>query len=242
MAVKRSLSATRMLSVIETVARAQPIGVSAIARQLDADKSAVQRDLMTLADAGWISMTPGGAGQWELTPHILSLARPPHSSHSLRHHARPVLEQLRDKVDETVYLTVPNGNRFIVLEALESSHMLRVVPPVGMVVPVHGSATARAILPYLPEAEQARLLSEAPSATMRAEFEQTRQRGYSISDGDIAPGSTTVASAIIGAGGAPLGAVVITGPADRITPDHRAKIGALAWEAAEALSQSVRSV
>ena len=55
MAVKRNLSAGRMLAVFETIARAQPVGVSALARELGADKSAVQRDLMTLADAGWIA-------------------------------------------------------------------------------------------------------------------------------------------------------------------------------------------
>ena len=65
MAVKRSLSASRMLSVFELVARLQPIGVSALARELAADKSAVQRDIMTLADAGWIQAVPGARGQWE---------------------------------------------------------------------------------------------------------------------------------------------------------------------------------
>ena len=67
MAVKRSHSAARMLAVFEAVARTQPIGVSALARDLGADKSAVQRDLMTLADAGWIATSPVGNGQWELT-------------------------------------------------------------------------------------------------------------------------------------------------------------------------------
>ena len=121
-----------MLTVFERTAALQPIGVSALARELGADKSAVQRDLMTLADAGWIRPAPGG--QWELTPHILTLARPPHSSDNLRQRARLALERLRSETGETAYLTVPDGDQFVVLDALESEHLLRMVQPVGMVV------------------------------------------------------------------------------------------------------------
>jgi DNA-binding IclR family transcriptional regulator len=128
MAVKRSSSAARVLSVFEHIAAEQPIGVSAIARALDADKSAVQRDLMTLADAGWIRVAAGLPAQWELTPHVLTFARPPHSTDSLRQRARPALERLRGETGETAYLTVPDGDRFVVLDALESQQMLRMVP------------------------------------------------------------------------------------------------------------------
>src|ERR1700712_2860366 len=110
-------------------------------------------------------------GQWDLTPHVLTLARPPHSMDSLRQRARPSLERLRGETGETAYLTVPDGDRFVVLDALESLHMLRMVPPVGMVVRVEGSATARAILPHLSGEEQARLLGAPVSEAMRAEFQ-----------------------------------------------------------------------
>ncbi len=133
MAVKRSSSASRVLKVFEHCAAHQPIGVSALARDLGADKSAVQRDLMTLADAGWIRVAVGMPGQWELTPHVLTLARPPHSTDSLRQRARPALERLRSETGETAYLTVPDGDQFVVLDALESEHLLRMVQPVGMV-------------------------------------------------------------------------------------------------------------
>lgn len=221
MAVKRSHSAARMLMVFEAVARAQPIGVSALARELGADKSAVQRDLMTLADAGWIAPAPIGSGQWELTPHVLTLARPPHSSHALRQRARPVMERLREQSGETVYLTVPHGGRFVVLDALESPHMLRMVPPVGMLVPNQGSATAQIFRAHLPDGADPALLA----------------RGYAVNDGDVVPGSVTLAAALLDTAGLPVGAVVVTGPSDRITPDRRDVIGRQVREAAALLSQ-----
>lgn len=225
MAVKRSRSASRMLSVFEAITAAQPIGVSALARTIDADKSAVQRDLMTLADAGWIRAAPGVAGQWELTPHILTLARAPHSADSLRQRARPVLEWLRAETGETVYLTVPDGDHFVVIDALESFHMLRMVPPVGIVVPVEGSATARAVLPHLPRQDQARLLGAEPDNALEQEFAATRTRGYAVNDGDIVQGAFALASAILDPAGRPVGALVLTGPVERLAPDRQQEIG-----------------
>ncbi len=236
MAVKRSQSAGRMLKVFEAVAGAQPAGVSALARSLDADKSAVQRDLMTLADAGWIRPATGAPGQWELTPHVLTLARPPYSADSLRLRARPSLERLRKETGETAYLTIPDGDRFVVLDALESGHVLRMVPSVGMVVPVEGSATARAMLPWLPDADQARLLGGPPPAAMEEEFGATRTRGYAVNDGDIAPGAVAMASAIFAKDGLPIGTLVITGPAERLPPDRRPALGAALCREARLLS------
>lgn len=239
MAVKRSSSAARMLTVFEHIAAAQPIGVSAVARALGADKSAIQRDLMTLADAGWIRNAAGAPGQWELTLHVLTLARPPHSTDSLRQRARPALERLRGETGETAYLTVPDGDQFVVLDAIESAHMLRMVPPVGMIVPVNGSATARAVLPWLGEAEQVRLLGAAVTDALRAEFAATRARGYAVNDGDIEPSAVALASAIVARGGTPAGALVLTGPADRLAPARRAGMGEQLRREAETLSQAI---
>jgi DNA-binding IclR family transcriptional regulator len=239
MAVKRSLSAGRMLGVFERIARDQPIGVSALARQLGADKSAVQRDLMTLCDAGWIRPEPGnplGTTRWELTPHILTIARAPSSSDHLRRSARPLLERLRAETGETVYLTMPDGDHFVVIDALESFHLLRMVPPIGIVVPLEGSATARAVLPHLPESEQARLLGGPPGAALREDFARARARGYAVNAGDIVAGAIAVAAPILDRAGVPLGTLVVTGPSERLTEERRPVIGASLREAARRLS------
>jgi IclR family acetate operon transcriptional repressor len=225
-----------MLRVFEAIAEAQPIGVSALARMLGADKSAVQRDLMTLSDAEWIRPVAGSGGRWELTPRVLTLAHTPHSSNGLRQRARPALEQLRAETGETSYLTVPDGDHFVVIDALESPHLLRMVPPVGLIVPVEGSATARAVLPHLSAAEQARLLGGPPSAQLLAEFAGTRARGYAVNDGDIVPEAIAMASAILGPAGGALGALVLTGPAERLPPVRRAAIGPMLQQTAQRLS------
>jgi DNA-binding IclR family transcriptional regulator len=240
MAVKRSQSAGRVLAVFEAVSRAQPIGVSALARLLGADKSAIQRDLMTLADAGWIQPAANEARAWELSPLILSLARAPHSNESLRQQVRPALERLRDRIGETVYLTVPHQGQFVVIEALESANVLRVVQRVGIIVPVEGSASARAWLAALPARDRTAFLGHEPDAAFAAEIAAAGAAGFAVNDGRIVPGTVTFAAALLDAAARPVGTIVVTGPAERLAPSRWAEVTAqlcaTAREAARTLS------
>lgn len=237
MSVKRSRSASRVLAVLEAVARHQPIGVSGLARLLAADKSAVQRAVMTLADEGWIRPAPGTPTRWELTAHILAVAHMGHSSNDLRQRARATLAALRDESGETVLLTVPDVGRFVVIDALESPQLLRTVPHLGLPVPVRGSATSRAILPYMPPEQQIEVLGGPPDAALREEFVMTHKHGYSVSAGDVIEGSTNIAAPIFEVDGRPAGAIVISAPSERIPAEHHERLGAMVLRAARSLSR-----
>jgi IclR family acetate operon transcriptional repressor len=236
LAVKRSQSASRVLATLDAIAAHQPIGVSALARQLGADKSAVQRAVMTLADAGWVRTAPEPPTRWELTGHLFTIARLPSSVANLRRRARGLLEALRDETGETAFLVSPDVRRFVVIEVAQSPHLLRSSPYVGMLVPVRESATGRVLLPYFSRERQCEMLGQEPDEADIAEFAETRRRGYGLSIGDVVAGSTTVAAPIMGAGGEPIAALVVSGPCERIPPDRHATMGALLVRGAERLS------
>jgi DNA-binding IclR family transcriptional regulator len=238
MAVKPSQSAVRVLTVLECIARHQPIGVSGLARTLDTDKSAVQRAIVTLADTGWIRAASGAPAKWVLTAHILAVAHMGHERDDLRQRARPALEALRDASGETVLLVVPDIGRFVVVEALESRNLLRTAPHIGLEVPVRGSATSRALLPYMTRAQQIELLGEPPDARLLAEFTATLRRGYSVSAGDVVAGSTNIAAPILELDGRPAAAIVISGPSERLTSTQQRRLGAMALQAARELSRA----
>ena len=236
MTVKRSQSGSRVLTVLETIARHQPVGVSTLARELAADKSAVQRALMTLADCGWIHVAAGAPTRWELTARILAIAHLGHSGNDLRQRARGTLEALRDESGETVLLTVQDMLGFVVIEAIESRHTLRTAPHIGMAVPARGSATARAMLPFMTEERQAQLLGGLPDEAMLKLFAVTRTRGYSVSEGEVTAGATTIAAPILDADGRPSAAIAVSAPSGRLSPASHGRIGAMVCRAAHSLS------
>lgn len=236
MSVKKSQSGSRMLSVFEAVAAGQPIGASALARELGEDKSAVQRSLVTLAEAGWIAPTGDKPLRWEVTARMFTLAHLPSSSEELRARARPALDELRDASGETAFLVVPDASRFIVVEVAESRRVLRMAPRIGEVVTPDRTATGRAIMAHLDAAARAALLGREPSPQEEAEFAATARDGYAVSRGEVVPGATNLAAPLFDARGAPIAAIAIAGPTDRLDEQRIREVGAMLAQAVARLS------
>ena len=232
-----------MLAVLEAIARHQPVGVSALARILDADKSAVQRAIMTLADDRWIRVAAGSTTGWELTHHILSIAYMGHGGDDLLQQARTAIENLRYATGESSFFAVPDVRHFIIVESCDSRQMLRTTLNIGLVVPGDTSATGRSVLPFFPYQRQIEILAgEAPSPSLLDHFRQSRRRGYSVSDevvidGVRVEGATTIAAPVFDADRRPLGAVGITGPSERLAGVRQTEIGPHVADAARALSR-----
>ena len=240
MGVKPSQSASRVLATLAMVAEHQPVGISELAGLLGADKSAVQRALVTLADDGWIRAAPGKQRRWEVTGRIHAVSQIAHlagGSQDLRDRARPALQALREETGETVILNVPEGDRFVISDVLESRQYLRIVPAVGMIVQTLGSATGRALLPYMSEQRQLEFLGGPPDAALLKEFAATVARGYSTSCDELAAGSTNLAAPIFEADGRPVGVVLVSVPSDRVTPDDYPRIGAAVAATARKISR-----
>jgi IclR family acetate operon transcriptional repressor len=237
MGVKPSQSGARILAALEKIAENQPIGVSELARLLDANLAAAQRAIATLAEEGWIRMAIGKPTRWELTAHIHIVAQHAHGTNDLRRRARGPLEELWKVTNESVLLNVPDGGQFIVIDVFESPLHLRSSVPVGYVIPSRASATAWAILPYMTTAQQLQYMGEAPDATLLKQFDETVERGYAVSRGDVFTGSNNIAAPVFEMDGRPIGAVLISVPNDRAGPKEVEKLGRLVKETARRLSR-----
>ena len=236
MAVKASQSATRVLAALEAVAAHQPVGISALAKLLQDDRSAVQRAVATLADAGWIRVAPRSAGRWELSAHMFTLAHLPGSTNELRRRARAVLESLRSQTGETVFLAIPDFSRFVIIETIESEHLLRMTSRVGQLIAPLRSATGRAFLAQVDTARRDAMLGGAPDAREAAELALTKSRGYAVSAGEVTSGATNLAAAIFSHENEPVAVLAVSGPSERMAPERYAEAGAILVKAAASLS------
>ena len=241
MPVKQSQSGLRMLSALEAIARNQPVGVTDLARLIGDNVAATQRAIATLAGDDWIRQAPGKPTRWELTARIHMIAQSASGSHGLRQRARSALERLWAATNESILLIVPEDGRFVVIDVLESPQYVRTAAPIGLVVPVSwGSASARAILPWMTPDEQARYLGERPSDDMQGEFAASLRRGYAVSEGTVLQGSTNIAAAILELDGHPAGAVLLSAPTGRMGKVEVARLGAMVRATAVSLSRYPR--
>ncbi|MDY6999991.1 MAG: IclR family transcriptional regulator [Actinomycetota bacterium] len=236
MAVKGSSTAARVLVVFEAVAAHQPVGVAALSRMLDMDKSAVQRALVTLADQGWIQAREDQMTRWETTVRILNIAHSSRAKSDLRQSIQPVLEQLAGQTGETAIFSEPDGAQLVVSLVAESNQPLRMVPRIGTIVPARDSATGRILLPFLSAKRRAEFLGEPPDAAFLALLDDCRARGYAVSSDVTAP-TTTIAAPVFEADGRPIGAVAISGPTERMPPETHPRLAELVCRAAGQLSR-----
>lgn len=148
MAVKSVRAVANTTAVIEALSASPGSGVSALARDVGIDKMAVQRILVTLREVGWIRQSNGQSGRWELSPRLVAIGRC--VAGDLRALARQHLEALQEHTGETVLLWAIDGNRAVVVDAIDSDEVLRMTVPIGTQAPVDGG-----IAPYLaPDADR----------------------------------------------------------------------------------------
>lgn len=231
--VKEIQSVKNACRLLEELARQQPAGVSDLARGTGIDKSAVHRLAVTLGTAGWLRRTADG--RWYLDPGLLAVLRAS-SAASFAETARPLMEAARDATGETAMLVVPEGDRLMIADAVESTHTLRVAVPVGSEMPAKSSSALRAIAALLP-AEQLPAWRRVDPGLTDGVLRVTRNRGWGANDNEVADGTRAVGAALCGADGVPVGALVVVGPSTRIGRDLMPRYGELVARIAAEWSQ-----
>lgn len=236
MAVNPLAGVRRAVDVLEAVARHQPVGVAALARHLGDDKSALQRVLVTLDDCGWIQRAPGTPTRWELAARPYVVFGAARNGAGLLGRARPVLESLRDATGETAFLAVPEGDHLVAVDVVESRDLVRTVLDVGFVLPLRDSASGVALLAGRSADETTEMLGGAVDAATRGEIERTRERGWSLNDGVIARGVTSIGAPVCDETGRAVAVVVVCAPTSRLPPDRFDDVATTVVAAAAALA------
>ncbi|EPH44995.1 IclR family transcriptional regulator [Streptomyces aurantiacus] len=237
------------LRVLEELAARQPIGVAELARAMELPKSTVQRALGTLHTAGWIRPTGATPTRWTLTTKALLIGRQATGELGLRDVAVPVMEELRREVDETVHLAVPEGERVVLVERLETTQPVRIVLPLGQNLSGHASANGKAILAArTPDAVERYLTQELTrftattiddAAALRAELDAVRARGYALNQGEWREDVSAVAAPVLGPDGSPVASVSINMPTSRCDRDRLDALGEHVRAAAREISAAL---
>jgi DNA-binding IclR family transcriptional regulator len=154
----------------------------------------------------------------------------------IRRHARPVLERLAGSLDETVHLAVLEGSNVRYLDAIESSRALRVASRTGAVLAASCTASGKALLAELPDAEVSALFADEaalPRLTPRsittrsallAELRKVREAGCAVNQEESEEGVASVAIAVRGRPHVPVAALVVSAPLSRMTEQTTMKI------------------
>jgi len=194
-----------------------------ISARLGIPKSTAHNILNTLLSAGYIEKVDGDA--YALGMAIIALTQGVRVNVELRDRAAPLVRELADLCRESVYLTVRDGDAVLYIYAVESSRRLLARTAVGDRAPLHCTAVGKSILAALPPEEVEQIIARAglPAFTphtltdpdaLRADLEQTRQRGYAIDNQEHEVRTFCLGAAVLDGQGRVIGACSISS-ADR---------------------------
>ena len=220
------------MALLRSFETAPELGITELAARHQLSPSTAHRIARALVDAGFLEQDERteryrlGVGLAELG--LLTLRRIGVD------HARPLLEELSAATGESVNLGVRRGDSVLVLVRVVSDQPLRFEQPEGSSVPIHTSAMGKALLAFSadPEAEVEGLAglqrltahTITSKASLRADLQRVRDRGYSLNDEERNIGVRAVGAPVLSPDGVADAAIVVQGPTVRLTDRRIAEI------------------
>jgi IclR family acetate operon transcriptional repressor len=222
------------------------LSLAEICRRVGLPKTTTFRYLHTLQASGLVTHDPEtelyrlGSRLWELGQSVGEQLQ-------LRKAARPFMEQLRDRFNETVNLAVLDGSEIVYVEMLESKMSLRMQASPGGRDAVYSTSLGKAILAHLPEAEwrdhlPARLARRTARtitafSALREQLYEIRARGYAHDRGESEEGARCVGAAIFDQREQVVAAISVSAPAVRLDDRKEREVATALIAAARAISR-----
>ena len=202
------------------------IGISDLAKRLGVAKSTVHRLAVTLVGDGMLEQNPD-SGKYRLGIALFRLGSLVRRRMTLSNEARPLLRELREKVNETVHLAVLDGSDIMYVYNLESTQAIRMRSDVGVRKPAYCTAEGQAILAFQPPEVIDRVVQDGlPARTpqtitdptkLKKVLEGVRQRGCAIEDEESEIGMRCIAAPLRNDLGEVIAAIGLAGPVSRLS-------------------------
>jgi DNA-binding IclR family transcriptional regulator len=172
----------------------KPKGVSELARMLDLPKSTVHGLCHTLVDLGLMMRV--GPSQFAVGPHVLSWANAFEGQSDLTQEFMRIAEATDLISEQAINLSILTGREVMYVACRRGTDPLGVSFRPGVRLPAPFTATGKAMMSTMrPEEVEAIFGDEWPEPwtkqsvpdlkTLMRELEETRERGYSIDDGQL---------------------------------------------------------
>jgi DNA-binding IclR family transcriptional regulator len=223
--------------------RGRGVPLAVLAAELGVHKSSALRLVHTLVSAGYAVPAHSGSG-YQLGPALRRDVPASLGSARLKRAARPFLEELVDRTGECAHVAVADGGRALVLDDVETTQPLRVVPVSGRHVALHCTSAGKALLAY----GMAEVPDTLPRRTPRTitdplaledHLEAVREAGYAYDDEENDTHTRCISAPVFGPGGAPVGCIGIDAPSVRLTADRVPEAAAHVVDVARRLSAAL---
>ena len=231
----------KAMDVLDQVAAfGRPVRFGALLSASPFPKATLYRFLQTLTNQRLLEYDAEHQ-TYSLGVRLVRLAHAAWTQSSLAPIARPHLDQLSAKIGLTVHLAQLDNGQVLYVDKRNAVHPVEMFSQAGKVGPAYCTGVGKAMLAFLPELEQRRVLTQqsyhrftpqtlAEPATLKAELANIVERGHAYDREEHEPGIICVAVPILTGHDKVLGGLSITGSTqttnyqklDALVPDLKA--------------------
>ncbi len=245
-------SVERVFNILEIMAgEGAPITVTELAEKVHLKISTVHRLLSTLLHRGYVEQEEDN--KYRLGLKLMEIGNSVLYYSDIRTVARPFLEELVDRCNETVNLAILDDTDVVYIDQVESKNLIivKMLAQVGNRGPVHCTSSGKALVAFLPEEKVEETIARLDLAkytnetitdleNLRKELKRVRADGYAVDWGEREEHVRCIAAPIFNHEGRAIASISISGPSTRITTYYmKNELVDLIQETAERLSHKM---
>jgi IclR family pca regulon transcriptional regulator len=205
-----SQSLERGLAILGCFTPERPVwGIADLADELGMSRSTTHRYVLTLTMLGYL--VQGASRKYRLALRVTALGMSAMSSTSLKEHARPCIEELRERTGFTVAAGVLDGPEVLLVDRLRGSrrgqHQIDLDQKPGSRLPAHCTAIGKLLLAHLPNHQQREHIAEmkltrytpntiTAKTALRVELQSIREQSLAAAEQEFAPGLYSIAAPV----------------------------------------------
>lgn len=224
----------RTVDILDAFSLSQPeLTLSELVEATKLPKTTVFRIISNLVGRN-ICEQNSETGKYSLGLALLAYANIRQRQVGVRKVALPVMREIRDKVRETVVLSIRTGDFRIHIDFVDGLYPLRRMVDLGVQVPLYVGAAGKAILSSMSDEAIEAYLQNTPLKRFQVgtitdpkilwrEIHTIRERGYAESEGELIAGGKSIAAPILNSVGEAVGVIDVLTPLERWSPQHGAE-------------------
>jgi len=220
-------SVETLFDIIEFIYQEDGATISEAASGLEYAKSTIHRHLSTLERRGYVVNEDG----YYVGLRFLEFGEDARKRRRAYQLAKEKVEELAGETDERAQFLVEEHGEAVYLHRAVGDHAVRTDPGIGKRIPLHATASGKAILAAMPPETASRIVEQTSFEAVTDKtiinpdvlydkLERIRERGYAFNRQENLVGLHAVGVPINGPDGGVIGGLSVSGPSHRFTAER----------------------
>lgn len=241
----------RAFGVLDEIAKAEAMSLTEIAQLVNLPRSTTHRLLSTMQALRYVEFDRN-TNRWRIGIQALAVGGAFAQARDFGQLGRSIMRSLFDQVHHCVNIAVPENFSVCYVGQVGTTGFRQASAKPGAVLPLHTTASGKALMAHWPQSEFDRYLAGTSlarrtsrtlvdPAALRDELQLVRRRGYATDDEEHEDGLRCVAAVVQDQYGVPKASLSVSDRISELTRSRLDALGPTLVAAARQMSDNIRS-